>query len=246
MHLPHRAGLLAVVLLLGGCATLPPGPRDPRDPFERFNRSVYRFNTAADRAVLRPVGRAWKAVVPRPVRRGLSNFTDNLAYPRTIINDFLQGKAADRGRDFTRLVVNTICGLGLFDPATSAGLERHDEDFGQTLGKWGVPSGPYLMLPFVGPSTVRDTPTKILDDYADVRHYITDNKVRWGLWAASKTELRAQLLDTDAVLEHTFDPYAFVRSAWLQRRDYEVHDGNVSGKGGNADAPPDEEPPPPD
>jgi len=246
MHLLPRAGLLAALLILAGCATLPPGPRDPRDPFERFNRSMYRFNSTADRALLRPVGRAWRATVPVPVRHGLSNFTDNLAYPRTIINDFLQGKAADGGRDFTRLIVNTICGLGLFDPATAAGLERHNEDFGQTLGKWGVPSGPYLVLPLLGPATVRDTPTKIVDDYMDVRHYLSSGTARWGLWVARNAELRAQLLDADAVLARTFDPYAFVRNAWLQRRDYEVHDGNVSGKGGNADAPPDEEVPPPD
>lgn len=243
---PYRLALLAALLLFGGCATLPPGQRDARDPFERLNRSVYRFNTAADRAVLRPVGRAWRAVVPVPVRRGLRNFTDNLAYPKTIINDFLQGKFADGGRDVARLVINTVCGLGLFDPATSAGLQHHEEDFGQTLGKWGVPSGPYLMLPLLGPSTVRDTPTKIVDDYSDGRHYLSDNKLRWGLWATSKAELRANLLDTDAVLERTYDPYAFVRSAWLQRREYEVHDGKVGGAGGNDDAPPEEELPPPD
>ncbi len=242
----YRLLLPALLLLLAGCATLPPGQRNARDPFERFNRSMYQFNSAADRAVLRPVGRAWRATVPKPVRRGLSNFTDNLAYPNTILNDFLQGKFADGGRDVTRLIINTVCGLGLFDPATAAGLERHDEDFGQTLGKWGVHSGPYLMLPLLGPSTVRDAPAKILDDYGDGRHYLTDSYARWGLWATSKAELRAKLLDSDAVLDRTYDPYAFVRNAWLQRRDFQVHDGNVEGTGGNADAPPDEEVPPPD
>jgi phospholipid-binding lipoprotein MlaA len=242
----HRLILPAALLLLAGCATLPPGQRDARDPYERFNRSMYRFNTAADRALLRPVGRFWRATVPPPVRQGLSNFTDNLAYPKTILNDFLQGKFADGGRDVTRLIINTVCGLGLFDPATAAGLERHDEDFGQTLGKWGVHSGPYLVLPLLGPSTVRDTPTKVLDDYGDGRHYLTDSYARWGLWVTSKAELRAKLLDSDEVLERTFDPYAFVRSAWLQRREFQVHDGNVVGTGGKADAPPDEEVPPPD
>jgi phospholipid-binding lipoprotein MlaA len=245
MHL-LRPGLLATLLMLGGCATLPPGQRDVRDPFERFNRSMYRFNTAADRAILRPVARAWQASVPRPARQGLENFTDNLAYPKTIINDFLQGKFADGGRDVTRLIVNTVCGLGLVDVATPAGLERHDEDFGQTLGKWGVHSGPYLVLPLLGPSTLRDAPTKLVDDYADGRHYFTNAAARWGLWAGSKVELRAQLLDADAVLERAYDPYAFVRSAWLQRREFQVHDGDVGGVGGRTDEAPVEEVPPPD
>ena len=239
-----RPGLYTLLLLLGGCATLPPGQRDVRDPFERFNRSMFRFNDVADRAILRPVARAWKATVPRPVRRGLGNFTDNLAYPKTILNDFLQGKFADGGRDVTRLIVNTVCGLGLFDPGTAAGLERHDEDFGQTLGKWGVHSGPYLVLPLLGPSTVRDAPSKLVDDYGDARHYLTDPYARWGLWVTSKTELRAKLLDSEALLDRTFDPYAFLRSAWLQRREFLVHDG--SSAAADSDAPPEEEAPPPD
>ena len=171
----------AAVFMLAGCATLPNGKADPRDPFERVNRSVYSFNSAADRAVIRPAARAWKAAVPARVRKGLGNFVNNLAYPGTIINDVLQGKFSQGGHDFTRLFINTVFGFGFFDPATAAGLERHDEDFGQTLGKWGVPAGPYLMLPFFGPSSVRDAPTKLADDYTNVRHYITDPYVDWGL-----------------------------------------------------------------
>jgi phospholipid-binding lipoprotein MlaA len=235
----------ATLMLLGGCATVPQGKSDPRDPLERVNRSIYRFNSAADRAVLRPTARAWRAVVPQPLRRGAGNFIDNLAYPRTIVNDLLQGKLADGGQDLARLVVNTVVGFGFFDPATRIGLERHDEDFGQTLGKWGVPTGPYVMLPLLGPSSLRDTPAKFVDLYADTRHYITDNTVSWGLWAVGLINLRAQLLDTDAVIDQAYDPYALVRNAWLQRREYQVRDGDVA-PGGDEDAPPPDEELPPD
>jgi phospholipid-binding lipoprotein MlaA len=215
----------AAFFLLAGCATVPKGKADPRDPFQRVNRSIYSFNTVADHAVFRPAARAWKAVMPRPVRHGLSNFLSNLAYPGTIINDLLQGKFTQGGHDFTRLVINTVFGFGFFDPATAAGLERHDEDFGQTLGKWGVPAGPYVMLPIFGPSSVRDAPTRLADDYTSARHYISDPYVNWGLWGVEKLEVRASLLDLDAALDRTFDPYAFVRNAWIQRREYLVHDG---------------------
>ena len=223
---------LAAVLLaaaLSGCATAPAAHRDARDPLEGFNRGVFRFNTAADHAVFQPAARAWKAAVPQPIRVGLGHFIDNLAYPRTIINDVLQGKLRDGGQDLTRLVVNTVFGFGFFDPATRAGLERHDEDFGQTLGKWGVSSGPFLMVPLMGPTTLRDMPARLVDEYGDGRHYLQDSYARWGLWAVDKLDLRASLLDADAVLERAYDPYTFVRNTWLQRREFQVRDGEVEG-----------------
>ncbi len=228
----------AALFLLAGCATIPSGKADPRDPFERVNRSIYGFNSAADRAVLRPVARAWKTAVPNPVRHGLSNFLNNLAYPGTIVNDLLQGKFTQGGHDLTRLVVNTIFGFGFFDPATAAGLEGHDEDLGQTLGKWGVPSGPYLMLPLFGPSSVRDAPARLADDYTNARHYIKDPYLNWGLWGVGKIEQRASLLDLDAALDRTYDPYAFIRSAWIQRREYQVRDGEMAEDNTDADAAP--------
>ena len=227
MMIRSLTAAMAAVVLLAGCATVPGGKHAPGDPFERVNRSVYKFNTVADKAVFRPLARGWKAVVPAPLRRGLSNFVNNLAYPGTIINDLLQGKFAQGGQDFARLVVNTVEGLGFFDPAAAAGLERHDEDFGQTLAKWGVPAGPYLMLPFFGPSSVRDAPARLADEYTDGRHYINDSTVRWSIWTAEKLELRASLLDLDPTLDNAYDPYAFVRSAWVQRREYKVRDGEV-------------------
>lgn len=218
---------VAIVLALSGCATLPAGEPEPRDRFERFNRSMYRFNSAADRIALRPLARGYVRAVPQPVRRGVTNFIDNYTYPRTIVNSLLQGKLADGGRDTLRLVVNTVGGLGFFDPASRLGLEAHDEDFGQTLGRWGVPSGPYLMLPLLGPSTVRDTAGRVPDEYTTARHYIDDHYVRYGLVALDAVNSRAGLLDTDSVLEEAFDPYAFVRNAWLQRREFLVRDGDV-------------------
>jgi len=223
----RRLWPLVIALAAGGCAALPSGKPDPSDRFERFNRSMYRFNSAADRMALRPLARGYVRAVPHPVRRGITNFIDNYTYPRTIVNDLLQGKLADGGRDTLRLVFNTVGGLGFFDPASRMGLEAHDEDFGQTLGRWGVPSGPYLMLPLLGPSTVRDAAGRVPDEYTTARHYVDDNYVRYGLAALDLVNSRAGLLDTDKVVAETFDAYAFVRNAWLQRREYLVRDGDV-------------------
>ena len=163
----------------------------------------------------------------RPVQRGIGNFFGTISYPRTIVNDLLQAKFADCGNDTARLVVNTVLGLTVFDPATRMGLERHNEDFGQTLGKWGIPSGPYLMLPILGPSTVRDAIGRVPDEYSTARHYIKDSTVKWSLTALDAVAQRAVLLDAEGVTRETFDPYAFIRNAWLQRREFLVRDGNV-------------------
>jgi len=225
--MPRLLAWLAAAVLLTGCATLPPGKRDVRDPLERTNRAVFKFNRAADRAVLRPAAKVWQAIMPRPVRTGLGNFSNNLGYPTTILNEYLQGKGRDGTADIARLLVNTVFGLGFFDPASHIGLPRHNEDFGQTLGKWGVHEGPYLMLPILGPSTVRDTPTRVVDAYTNGGQYLNDQYLRWSLAAASTLEIRAELLATDGMLESSFDPYALTRNAWLKRREYEVRDGNV-------------------
>ena len=225
---------LAAALLLGGCATLPPGSKpDPRDRFERANRSVYAFNRALDHAVLRPVARAYVKVTPRPVRRCVANFLSNIDYPITIVNDALQGKVHDSLSDIGRFGINTVVGVGgLFDPASHWGFEKHDEDFGQTLGKWGVQSGPYLMLPIFGPSTVRDAPAKVVDHYSTPRAYLLNTNADLGVSVVGAVDKRAGLLDTDAMIDSAYDPYAFLRNAWLQRREYQVRDGQV---------PPDEE-----
>jgi phospholipid-binding lipoprotein MlaA len=220
-----------LVLLLSGCAAVPPGPRDARDPLERFNRSMYRFNDVVDRGVARPVAVAYTKVTPRPVRKGISNFLSNFSYPVVIANDLLQAKGRQALRDTGRLVVNTTVGIGgLFDPASRWGLAANNEDFAQTLGRWGVPAGPYLMLPVLGPSTVTDTVGRIGDQFVEPRTYVTGpaNRVLWGL---NILDARAGLLETDQVIRRAFDPYVFVRNAYLQRRAFQIHDGQPPGQG---------------
>jgi len=157
----------------------------------------------------------------------VSNFLANLSSPVTIVNELLQGKLKGFGTDTARLVINSTLGIGgLFDPATKLGLDAGDEDFGQTLGKWGVGPGPYLMLPLLGPSTVRDTFGRAGDQFAEPRSYLNDPYVRWGLTGLDLVDTRAGLLQTDDVLRRSFDPYGFVRNAYLQRRQFQVYDGN--------------------
>jgi phospholipid-binding lipoprotein MlaA len=219
--------LLLLVLLLGpaGCASLPPGAKpDPRDRFERTNRAIYKFNVAVDHAVLRPTARAYVRVVPKGARNSITNFLTNIKSPTTIVNDLLQGQFRNGASDTARLVVNTLFGLGgLFDVATPAGLDPHEADFGQTLGKWGMHSGPYVMLPLLGPSTVRDSAGLLVDQYTTPYTYIKDPYVHWPLFTVNLLDRRAQLLDLDKYIDQSFDPYAFLRNAYLQRRAYQVH-----------------------
>lgn len=217
--------LATLLLSVAGCASLPPGAKpDPRDRFERTNRAIYSFNVKVDHAILRPTARTYVRIVPRGARTAVSNFLSNLTYTTTIINDFLQGQFRNGASDTTRLVVNTLFGLGgLFDVATPSGLDRHSADFGQTLGKWGVHSGPYVMLPFLGPSTVRDSVGLLADEYTTPRAYIKDPWVRWPIFTVDLIDHRANLLDLDKYIDQSFDPYAFLRNTWLQRRNYQIH-----------------------
>lgn len=210
-----------------GEKTASAAPTNDADRFEGYNRAMYRFNVGIDRAMLRPLAQGY-ARLPRPVRGGIGNFIGHLAYPDTIVNNFLQGKFRDGGKDLARFTLNTVVGLGgLFDPATAAGLQKNDEDFGQTLGAWGVPSGPYLVLPFLGASTVRDAPTWALTNVLDGRSYIDQDAARYSLTALRLVDTRASVLVADAAVDQAFDPYAFVRDAYLQRREYKVRDGEV-------------------
>ncbi|MEO8063160.1 MAG: VacJ family lipoprotein [Pseudomonadota bacterium] len=220
--------ILLAGLMLTGCATLPSGKPDPRDPFERFNRSSFAFNDALDRAVAKPVAKAYKKVTPRIVRTGVSNVLSNLDTVGTVINDVLQGKMRQAGQDSGRFLLNSTLGLGgLFDPASAAGFENNDEDFGQTLGKWGVKPGPYLMLPILGPTNVRDGLARIPDQYTYPVTYLKDTKSQYIIRGIAFVDLRAGLLALDAQLERSYDRYAFVRNAWMQRREFMVSDGNV-------------------
>jgi phospholipid-binding lipoprotein MlaA len=231
------AGILARgVLVLGciaaasGCVTLPPNaPRSPQDPYERWNRGVYKFNDALDRGVVKPVARTYQHVVPQFARTGVSNFFANLTTPTVMINDALQGKGLAALEDLGRLLANTIFGIGgLRDPATHMGIPRNDEDFGQTLGKWGVHAGPFLELPLLGPSDLRDAPAKIVDVYTYPPSYLRNAKSRYGLWGLYFVDKRAGLLSFDNTLKNAFDPYTFIRDAYLRHRAFLVSDGKVT------------------
>jgi len=220
------AGAL-LACLLAGCATT--GMGTPGDPLERMTRATYRFNNAIDRAVLKPVATAYREHLPEPVQNGIDNVLENLAFPTTIVNDLLQLKIKDALIDLGRFAVNTTLGIGgLFDPASSIGIPRNDEDFGQTLGRWGVPSGPYLVVPLLGPSTIRDAPSIVADGYTDIRTRASLNDTeQWSLGVLSIVHRRSELLPFDPSFDSAFDRYAFIRNAWLQRREYQVKDGEV-------------------
>jgi phospholipid-binding lipoprotein MlaA len=223
-----RLLLLLAAGLLTGCATLPPGERDPRDRFERFNRAVFAFNDALDRSIGEPLASGYVKVTPAPVRTGIGNFFNNLTYPTVIVNDLLQLKLKAFASDTTRLLLNTTIGIGgLFDPATQLGLPAGDEDFGQTLGRWGVPAGPYVMWPIAGPSTLRDTITWFPDQYTDPKTYVSPMGLRLGLNGANLLLDRVELLPADDVVRRSYDPYVFMRNAYLQRLEYLVKDGKV-------------------
>jgi phospholipid-binding lipoprotein MlaA len=219
-----RAGLavlLVLQLLAAGCATVPAGAgADPRDPWEGYNRQVWRFNEVVDEAVLLPVARGYRAVVPEPVRTGVSNFFGNLSDVWSLVNHVLQLKPRESAETLARVGLNTTVGLfGLIDVASGVNLQRHREDFGQTLGYWGLPSGPYLVLPLLGPSTLRDTAALPVDWKGDLVGTINDTPTRSVLTATRVVDLRASVLEAGRVLDAAaLDKYTFVRDAHLQRR----------------------------
>jgi len=214
------------VLLLAGCATT--GTGTPGDPWEGANRNVYAFNDTIDKATLKPVAKGYEANVPKWMRTSVSNFFANLDMPITIVNQLLQGKVKAAGQDTLRFAMNTTLGIGgLFDPATDANLPRHDEDLGQTLGRWGVPPGPYVMLPFLGPAHLRDVPSQVFDRFLEPFYWYNYGNERWISLGVSLVDTRARLLPLDSTLQRVYDPYAFIRDAYSQRRLFQVYDGNV-------------------
>ena len=212
------------VSLLGGCAAT---GSDPRDPFERLNRGVYQFNEAVDKTILEPVARAYRAVLPQFVRASISNAFANVNDVRVALNNVLQGKFATAYSDLGRIAINSTLGvLGLFDIASEAGIERHEEDFGQTLGWWGIGAGPYIVLPLFGPSSGRDAIGFAADAFTDPLAYVDPSRPQNQLLLTRFVNRRAELLDAKQVLEAAaLDPYVFVRDAYLQRRRNLVYDG---------------------
>lgn len=216
---------LAACATLAGCATGPAA--NPKDPIEPFNRAVFTFNDKVDQVALKPAATAYKKVTPEFVQTGVNNFFSNLGDLWTGVNNVLQGKPKQGLSDFGRFGLNSTVGmLGVFDPATSAGLQKHREDFGQTLGVWGIPSGPYLMLPVLGPSNVRDTAAFPIDWEGDPWSY--KDPVRWRNTGTvvRVIDQRAVLLDASNLLEEAaLDRYEFIRDGFFQRRESQVRDG---------------------
>lgn len=218
-----RIMVLTLAFGAGGCATT-----NPKDPFEPYNRAMFKFNDTLDQAALKPAAQAYSHL-PSFVQTGVSNFFGNLADVWTAVNNLLQGKLGDGVTDVMRVAVNTTFGLGgLLDIASEAGMPKHKEDFGQTLGKWGVASGPYVVLPILGPSTLRDTIATPVDLSGDPWRY--KEPVRWrntGI-VVRVVDQRAALLGASNLLEDVaLDRYEFVRDAYLQRRESKIHDGEA-------------------
>jgi phospholipid-binding lipoprotein MlaA len=219
------AALAALGLSLAGCATT--GTPDPADPLQSMNRGIYSFNDAIDKAALKPVAVTYHEHTPSWFQTGVGNFYSNLTTPATALNDLLQGKVVAAGQDTLRFVINTTLGWGgVLDVASGAGLPQHDEDLGQTLGKWGVPAGPYLMVPLLGPSTVRDLPSRVSETFLQPLYWFNLGNARWGSLALSLVDTRARLLPLDEALDGVYDKYAFIRNGYLQRRQFLIYDGN--------------------
>ena len=213
--------------LVAGCAS-DPAHVNTRDPWEPFNRVVYQFNDDFDNAFLKPVAKGYRAITPAPVDRGITNFFENVADVRNAVNNALQFKMTRALTSAGRVVVNSTVGvLGFVDVASNLNMPKYNEDFGQTLGSWGLAPGPYVVLPFLGPSTGRDTVGLVADWYTDPLTYVNDGGVAWGLKGLRLIDRRADLLAASKVLEQAaLDPYSFVRDGYLQRRYSDIYDGN--------------------
>jgi phospholipid-binding lipoprotein MlaA len=222
--------LLAFVLALQGCATVQTA--DARDPWESMNRSVYQFNEVVDTAAIKPAAQLYVKVLPSFVRTGVGNFFGNLGDVWSMANSALQLKGQATAETFMRINVNTFIGLGgLLDVATEMRLEKRKEDFGQTLGYWGVKPGPYVVLPLLGPSTLRDTLAMPLDMQGDASQRFSDEATRNALTVTRVLDIRSGLLQTvDVVKAASLDPYSFVRDGFLQKRRNDIYDGNPPSK----------------
>ncbi|MGH8371914.1 MAG: MlaA family lipoprotein [Gammaproteobacteria bacterium] len=217
-----------MILVITGCASAPPEyTTQTKDPWEKLNRATYAFNDKIDKAIARPVARTYTRAVPQHARTGIHNFIENLGEPVDIANDILQAKGTQTLKDTGRFLINSTFGLlGFFDVASHVGLPEHDEDFGQTLAHWGVPSGPYLVLPILGPSTVRDAGGLYTDTYLNPVWSNLRVRYRNGSYVVEGIDTRAGLMNLNATLDSAFDPYTFVRDAYIQHRRYKIYDGN--------------------
>lgn len=230
MKRPTRsAAALLLAVTLAGCASVPQQTAHPRDPIEGFNRGVYAFNKGLDEVVLKPVAKGYN-FLPAVVRKSVGNFFSNLGDVMIGVNNLLQGKGAAGVSDLMRFAFNSTFGmLGFVDVATSAGLEKHNEDFGQTFGKWGVGSGAYVVLPFFGPSTARDVFGLAGDLYVDPIRLVRPESARWQVGGGRVVSRRSEFLDVQDIVDASGkDEYAVVREFYLNRRDSLVNDSGVS------------------
>ncbi|MDA0237033.1 MAG: VacJ family lipoprotein [Proteobacteria bacterium] len=216
--------LLTISVFTSGCAT---GPHS-HDPLEPMNRKIYGFNESLDQAIIKPAAQAYASFVPSLVRTGVHNFFTNLGVLNTMVNNVLQLKIHNVPVDIARFTTNLILGVGgLFDAATRIGIPYHNEDFGQTLGYWGVGSGPYLVLPLLGASTLRDGLGKPVDYFLDPGSHIDNESIRMKVRGMNIIDIRAHLLPIDNALnESAIDKYSFIRDTWLQRREYQIREGS--------------------
>lgn len=221
---PRFVSLLGASALLTACAG---NPANPKDPYEGFNRAMFSVNEKLD-MVAKPVAEAYEAVTPLPVRATVGNAFSNVADGMIGVNNLLQGKGSEGANDLARLLINSTAGVfGIFDVASELGFEKHDEDAGQTLGKWGVGEGGYVFLPVLGPRTVRDTGGWVVDRAFDPIYQIPNKGQRYSVLGVRFVDLRASLLPADKVIdEAALDKYSYIRDAYLQRRRALVYDGN--------------------
>lgn len=239
LFFPRRAVLLSLLLLSASASradtptAAPPAvdsvEQGTYDPLERVNRVIYKFNDRVDRAILKPVAKGYDAITPNVVQHSIRSFFSNLLSPTVVVNDVLQGKFRQSAADTGRFLVNTTVGIaGLFDVARHMGLKPHNEDFGQTLGVWGVGEGPYLVWPILGPKNLRDSFGWFGDFATNPVTYVNDSTDQWGLWALNLVDTRAGLLGVSDILDQAAgqDEYLFVREAYRQRRLNLIYDGN--------------------
>jgi len=227
---PPLANLIVCcwLVLAGGCASHGATDQgDISDPLEPFNRGIFAFNDVADKYVMRPLAVGYQWLLPSVIRTGITNFFDNISYPVDIVNALLQGKFAQAASDSARFGINTTLGFaGFMDPATDAGLAKNNEDFGQTLGVWGVPEGPYLVIPIFGPKTVRSGVGNLVDIQYDPQFNLGSSSIRTKVNIVWLIQRRAALLGVDKEIDRAFDRYAFLRDSYVQSRRYLRYDGD--------------------
>ena len=213
--------LIVVTIALSACTSIPAQQRVASDPWESMNRSLFSATRTIDRATTRPLAKGYRKIIPTPLRKGVSNFFRNLTTPRSIINNFLQGKPGRGFSETGRFLLNSTIGIGgLIDVATAGGLEEYREDFGQTAAVWGIPNGPFVMLPMLGPQTLRDAILLPVDIIVDPLYQYDNTSVRDKLYILRLIDLRYRLLSTDKFLQDSKDPYVTTRESYLQNREY--------------------------